>query len=519
MTITAAAPVPFVPRTKLRPPRLPDDLLGRPRLIEKLNRPQTLSLVVAPAGYGKTALVSTWLAQSGLPYAWLSLEADDNSLPAFLAGSAAALHRLVPVLGGELLSPLQAPTEELTPPAVLPMLLNGLDEVEERFVVVLDDYHHVRDPAIHQLICGLLEHPPHSLQLVLTARYDPPLPPRLRYAGNVTEIRARELGFTAEEAQVFLSQFAAEPVAAQAIAGLVTKSEGWAVPLRLVAMLIYQRQDVTGLDAALQSCERSLLDYLDAEVIGHLPDDVQTFLARTSCLNLLNPALCDAVQGETQRDSNQGREQGIDSKATLHMLADNGIFVEQLDDAGEWFRYQELFRHLLQRRLRSTHSIQEIEACKQRAGVWREQHEHAAYAAEAQYGSPAPRDIPADNLPTAGGSGADRGAGGLDALEMKAPAAAATRAAQGAKSQPGADQQARAMLTYREMDVLELLCERLTNKEIAHRLGISVDTVRQHSVHVYRKLGVAGRRQAVVQAYALGLPVADPYTSSTPSRG
>ncbi len=509
MTTTASAPVPFVPRTKLRPPRLPDDLLGRPRLFEKLQRPQTLSLVIAPAGYGKTALVSTWLTQSGLPYAWLSLEGDDNSLPVFLGGLAAALHRLLPALSGELLSLLQTTTKELTPPAVLPMLLNGLDKLEERFAVVLDDYHHVRDAAIHQLICGLLKHPPRGLQLVLTARFDPPLPPRLRYTGNVTEIRARELGFTAEEAQVFLSQFAAEPVAAQAIAGLVTKSEGWAVPLRLAAMLIYQRHDVTALDAALQSCERSLLDYLDAEVIGHLPGNVQRFLTRTSLLNLLNPSLCDAVLGETQHDS----------KTTLHMLAGNGIFVEQLDDAGEWFRYQELFRPLLQRRLRSTQSAQEIEACKQRARVWREEHEHAAYAAEAQYGGPDPRSMPPGNSPSAAGSGAERGPGGLDALGMKPAAAAETRAEQGAKSQPAADQQARFLLTYREMDVLALLCERLTNKEIAQRLGISVETVRQHSVHVYRKLGVAGRRQAVVQAYALGLPVPNPYTSSTPSRG
>ena len=108
MMHAAAAPIPFVPRTKLRPPRLPDDLLQRPRLLEKLDRPQTLSLVVAPAGYGKTALVSTWLAQCGLPYAWLSLESDDNSPFAFLTGFAAALHRLAPVLGSELLRLLQA---------------------------------------------------------------------------------------------------------------------------------------------------------------------------------------------------------------------------------------------------------------------------------------------------------------------------------------------------------------------------------------------------------------------------
>ena len=514
MTSKAATPVPFVPCTKLRPPRRPDDLLCRPRLIEKLQRPQTLSLVIAPAGYGKTALVSTWLAQSGLPYAWLSLEADDNSLGAFLAALAAALHCLAPELGSKLLSLLPATTEELTPPAMLPMLLNGLDELEERFVVVLDDYHHVRDPAIHQLICGLIEHPPRALQLVLTARYDPPLPPRLRYRGNVTELRAYELRFTEQEAQVFLSQFAAEPIAAQAVAGFVTRSEGWAVALRLAATLIYQRQDAAALEPALQSCERSLLDYLDAEVIGHLPSGVQTFLVRTSLLSLLNSALCDAVLGVAQasdrasdQTSAQASDQAGGSKATLRMLADNGVFVEQLDAAGDWFRYHELFRHLLQRRLHNTHSADEIGAFIQRAKLWHEQHDLPAYLESADGEDASPPTAPYRPNAT-----------GVDALAQRVPEAAAPQAEGRANSQPAAGQRINSLLTYREMDVLTLLCERLTNKEIAHRLGISVETVRQHSVHVYRKLGVAGRRQAVVQAQALGLSVPPLYTSSTPSR-
>ena len=347
--------------------------------------------------------------------------------------------------------------------------------------MVLDDYHHVRDPAIHELICGLIEHPPRALQLVLTARYDPPLPPRLRYRGNVTEIRARELGFTEQEAQVFLSQFAAEPIVAQAIAGLVTKSEGWAVPLRLAAVLISQGQAAAALEGALQRCERSLLDYLDAEVIGQLPGSVQTFLTRTSLLNLLNVSLCDAVLDEAQHGSDQVNA----GKATLQMLADNGIFVDQLDDTGEWFRYQELFRHLLQRRLRSTHSSEDIDAFTRRAKLWHEQHDLPAHLENPAAECVTPPVAPAGNTQVV----------------------AAPQAERWATSRPAAGEQVNSLLTYREMDVLSLLCERLTNKEIAYRLGISVETVRQHSVHVYRKLGVGGRRQAVVQAYALGLPV------------
>ena len=494
VSVTVADP--FVPRTKLRPPRLAEDLLRRPRLIEKLQRPQTLSLVIAPAGYGKTTLVSTWLAQCGVPYAWLSLEPDDDTLPAFLAGLVVTLHYLVPALDGKLLPLLQAPREELSLRQALPTLLNTLNELEERFVVVLDDYHHLRDPAIHQLICGLLEHPPRSLQLVLAARYDPPLPPRLRYNGNVTEIRAHELSFTEQEAQAFLGQFVAEPLGAQAVAGLVQESEGWAVALRLAAALIYQCQEAGALDAALHMSERSLLDYLDAEVIGRLGDNVQTFLARTSILNSLHASLCDEVLRETQR----GGEVGIDSKEMLRMLADNGVFVEQLDEAGEWFRYQELFRYLLQRRLRSTHAAEEIERFTQRARVWHAQHGQNGAGGEraAVGGGP---------LPSGVRDGFAAGRQGLEQVWTIPPAADEARNQRQAARPPTAAEQASSLLTYREMDVLTLLCDRLTNKEIAGRLGISTETVRQHSVHVYRKLGVNGRRQAIVQARVMGLPV------------
>ena len=414
MTHAAATSMPFVPRTKLRPPRLSEDLLRRPRLIEKLERPQTLSLVIAPAGYGKTTLVSTWLAQSGIPYVWLSLERDDDTLGGFLAGFAAALCRLVPTLAGEL---TRRPHPQTVEPDgeqeleyVLPILLNTLDTLEERFVVVLDDYHHIHDAAIHRLVCGLLEHPPRALQLVLTARYDPPLPPRLRYRGSVTEIRARELGFTEQEAQAFLGQFVAEPIAAQAVAGLVKESEGWAVPLRLAAMLLSQRHDAAVVDKALQICERSLLDYLDAEVLGHLPLDVQTFLVRTSILTLLNAGVCDAVTEEEQRT--------VDSKATLHLLADRSIFVEQLDAAGEWFRYHELFRCLLQRRLRNTHSAEEIDSFSQRARVWQEQQGQPRRAVSAQLSVPVRIEMAAGNSRDAAGAPVG-GAAALDEFDAR----------------------------------------------------------------------------------------------------
>jgi LuxR family transcriptional regulator, maltose regulon positive regulatory protein len=481
------APIPFVPRTKLRPPRLPDDVVWRGRLLERLDRLQTFTLIIAPAGYGKTTLVSTWLARCNRPYAWLSLEREDNTPAVFLAGFVSALRRLFPACGGELLALLRDPTVELTPALVLPALLNELDELDQEFVLVLDDYHHIGDTSIHELLWGLLTHPPRPLQLVLTARHDPPIPPRIRCQGTGTEIRARELCFTEAEAHEFLGRFVTQPQDAQSVASLMEQSEGWAVPLRLVAILLDQRQGMISIEAALHKCERSLLDYLDAEVIGHLPADIQTFLAYTSLLPRLTGSLCDAVIG--------GALPAIDSAALLAELAEAGVFTEHLDEGGGWFRYHELFRILLQRRLRSTHDQQEIETLDGRARAWYQQHGLPAESRRHTYRSEV-KSSAEPSMVTA----AARAAPPLNGV----PAIAATSLQVRSPAHGGRD--LRELVTFREMDVLLLLKQRLTNKEIARELGISPDTVRQHTANLYRKLGVENRRQAVVHADALGVP-------------
>ena len=181
--------------TKLHQPGVTANLVVRPRLVEQLNRGVLgpLTLVCASAGYGKTTLAATWLAQCSRPGAWISLESDDNTPAAFLLALVTAVRRVFPAFGGELLDLLQDPTREQIPAQVLPILLNDLDKLDQDFVLVLDDYHHIVAPSIHKLTWGLLEHPPRPLHLVLTARHDPPIPPRIRLRGAVTEIRAREL--------------------------------------------------------------------------------------------------------------------------------------------------------------------------------------------------------------------------------------------------------------------------------------------------------------------------------------
>ena len=223
------------------------------------------------------------------------------------------------------------------------------------------------DPSVHRLLWGLLTYPPRPLQLLVTARYDPPIPPRLRCQGTVTEIRTPELRFTAAEANEFLSRCVAQPLDAHALAAVAEQTEGWAVPLRLIAMQLNQQPDAAGLEAAFLRCGRPLLDYLDAEVIGHLPATVQTFLALTSILHRLTPQLCDAVAGAFVGDTDaEDAAHSIDSSATLEMLAQAGIFIECLDEDGDWFRYHTLFRLLLQRRLCSTHDPRGIDRLVQR---------------------------------------------------------------------------------------------------------------------------------------------------------
>ncbi|MFN8469533.1 MAG: LuxR C-terminal-related transcriptional regulator [Caldilineaceae bacterium] len=493
------APIPFVPLTKFRPPRLPSDILLRSRLLARLDRPAALALIIAPAGYGKTTLAGTWLAGSSRPGAWISLDGEDSVLAVFLHRFVTGVRCVFPTFGEEILRLYASQAEltatattELTPELVLPILLNELDQLDQDFVLVLDDYHRIADSSIHELLWGLLAHPPRPLHLVLTARHDPPIPPRIRIQGAVTELRARDLSFTAAEAGEFLRQFIEQPLDAQAIAELVQQSEGWAASLRLMALCLRQRQDVTSLRDVLRSCGRSLLGYLDAEVIDLLPADVQLFLTRTSILSQLNGALCDAVLGESLP--------AIDSLSTLRMLEQAGIFVTSLDAERQWFEYHGLFRTLLQHKLHKTHEPAEIDLLQQRASAWYEQHdlgENARAHAQDLGDQGVAVTLAACHRPLLSAQQEFQPPERLRSLFARAgelPAVAPTPS----------KHDIRGMLTYREMDVLWLLHQRLTNKEIARSLSISPDTVRQHAVSIYRKLGVKNRRQAVLQADAMG---------------
>ena len=332
-------------RTKLYAPRLRPSLIPRPHLIEKLNRglDSKLSLISAPAGFGKTTLVSEWAAGNKRPFAWFSLDESDSDLNRFLAYIVAALQTIEPSLGRQLLGlleSLQTPASE----KILTSLLNEIAAVPQEFALVLDDYHLVNVQPIEETLAFLLEHQPQQMHLIITTRQDPTLPlPRLRVRGLLTELCAADLRFTAEETAVFLNDLMKLNLTPLDIDALEKRTEGWAASLQLAALSLSQ-QDVSQRARFIQqftASNRYLMDYLVDEVLRKQSARNKYFLIRTSILRRFNASLCNAVVDESQLPS-------------LIELERANLFLIPLDETREWFRYHHLFADLLRLQLRQT---------------------------------------------------------------------------------------------------------------------------------------------------------------------
>ena len=348
--------------TKLQRPRVGRGLVPRLRLLEQLNTPHSLTFILAPAGYGKTTLLSTWLETCGVPNAWLSLDEHDNDLAVFVTGLAEALHGVLPAVVDNTLAVLNGMT--LPPPEVLThSLLNDLAAIQQDFILVLDDYHVIHNQAIHDLLLELVSHPPRSLHLVIASRHDPPLPlARLRALGHVVELRAPELRLTLEEAALFLREVMALPVDEQTIALLAAKTEGWPAGLRLAALSMRQRRTSGVIAADALGSNRYVMDYLLAEVLSQLPISVQDFLIKTSFLDQLSGPLCEAVTGMVDRMFN--------GQPILEWLDRADLFVVPVDEQRHWYRCHHLFRQLLRHRLEEMQGPAEIAALRLRASAW-----------------------------------------------------------------------------------------------------------------------------------------------------
>ena len=351
--------------TKLHIPRPRPHLVLRPHLTKRLQQgvERALTLVSAPAGFGKTTLLAQWLAQSGMPVAWLSLDAEDNDPSRFLSYLIAALQTLDAQMGTTALTVLHTP-QPPSPKTVLAVLTNDLvDRGGGDFALVLDDYHVITADSIHRGMVYLVEHLPPQMHLILATRADPPLPlARLRAQRQICEVRATQLRFGTVEVSTFLQAVMGLDLQASDIATLESHTEGWIAGLQLAALSLQGRIDISGFLAAFTGSHRYVLDYLSDEVLAQQPATVQQFLLHTSILDRLSGPLCDAVMGQ------EG------SQAMLEALERANLFVVALDDERGWYRYHHLFAQMLRRHLQQRKPTL-VPELHRRASAWYEQHD------------------------------------------------------------------------------------------------------------------------------------------------
>ena len=364
--------------TKLHIPALRSLRVHRLRLIERLNegapRSPCVTLVAAPAGFGKTTLVAEWVVGSRRPAAWLSLDEGDNDLARFLTYLIAALQTVAPSIGPGIIDLLQtsSPQPSLVE-SILTSLLNEIAALPESpaarpavakpgFILVLDDFHAINAKAVNTALTFLIEHMPPQMHLVIATREDPPFPwARLRARGQLTELRAADLRFTAAEAAEFLNQVMGLSLSAVDVAALEDRTEGWIAGLQLAALSMQNHQDVHGFIKAFAGDNRYIVDYLVEEVLQSQPEPIRCFLLQTAILDRLSGSLCAAVTDQPE------------SKAQLEALERGNFFVVPLDDRRHWYRYHHLFAEVLRVHLLADLPDQ-VATFHGRASVWFEQH-------------------------------------------------------------------------------------------------------------------------------------------------
>jgi LuxR family maltose regulon positive regulatory protein len=350
--------------TKLYIPPPRPKIVLRPRLIERLNEGLSLgcklTLISASAGFGKTTLASEWIAGCERPVAWLSLDEGDNDPTRFLIYLVTALQTIMANIGKDVLRVLQSPQ----PPSIesiLTALINEITTIPDNFIFVLDDYHIIDSKPVDDALTFLLEHLPPQMHLVITTREDPQFPlARLRVRDQLTELRAVDLRFTPAEAADFLNQMMGLNLSDEDVAALETRTEGWIAGLQLAALSMQGHQDVASFIKSFTGGHHFVLDYLVEEVLQQQPEDVQTFLLRTSILDRMCGPLCDAVLLDSPAS---GQE-------TLEYLERTNLFIVALDSERRWYRYHHLFGDLLRQRLGKPKEFAEFHL---RASQWHEE--------------------------------------------------------------------------------------------------------------------------------------------------
>ena len=376
--------------TKFYIPPLRPDLIPRSRLIDRLNEGLSvghcLTLVSAPAGFGKTTLVSEWAAACDRKLAWLTLDQDHNAPFTFMGYFVAALQIVDRQIGQGLVDALQSSQ----PPSIDSMIIGLVNEIADHsrpFILVMDDYHLIENSEIHRVMAFLLDHMPESMHLVLVTRVEPPLPiAKLRGRGMLTELHREDLRFTEQEVADLFNQVIGLGLTEREIESLRYRTEGWIAGLQMAAFALQGMISARGGTSAGQFIEslavsdRYVLDYLVEEVLQSQPEQVQRFLSATSILEQLCASLCDTILVEQSAAHRAGQdaeastlEASTRSQQILEYLQRANLFVIPLDSDGIWFRYHRLFADLLRRRLYRENGVS-IAALHKRASDWYEAH-------------------------------------------------------------------------------------------------------------------------------------------------
>jgi LuxR family maltose regulon positive regulatory protein len=372
---------------KLAPPHLPTALVERELLLSALDGALAtpLTLLSAPAGFGKTTLLAAWARRPEAQVAWLSLDELDNSPARFWVSLIAALRHSggdAPSFGETAVVLLSSPQ----PPPLFTILVALLQELEGRsahlapIVLIVDDYQVIEDPAIHQGMSFFLEHLPESVHVILASRVDPDLPlARWRVRGQLTEIRADDLRFQEGEASQYLGQMLSPPLSEEEVQGLLSRTEGWIAGLHLAALTLQKRQDRATFLQAFTGSQRYLLDYVQEEILSRLPERVRDFLLHTAVLSQMSAAACQAVTATSERRVSQ---------QMLAFLERANLFLVSLDEERRIFRLHELFREALLSALSTTYP-EKIPVLHRRAarfyeaqGEWTEAITHALQATD-----------------------------------------------------------------------------------------------------------------------------------------
>jgi LuxR family maltose regulon positive regulatory protein len=321
-----------------------------------------LILISAPAGYGKTTLLSKWVRDCKQHVAWVSLDKGDNDPDRFLLYVIGALHRIKAGIGEQALVTLQSP-QPISYEPLLTSLINDITETAEPLVLILDDFHLITERRIHDALTFLLDNLPPLIHLIISGRADPPWPlGRLRARNEMTELRTNDLRFTSQEVATFLNEVMQLNLSPEDVTVLEAHTEGWIAGLQMAALSMRGREDVSAFISAFTGSHRFILDFLVEEVLEQQPPNVQQFLFKTSILERMTAPLCDAVTGSS------------DSQTILAQLDQANLFLIPLDDDRRWYRYHHLFADLLHSHLMQA-QLDQVPTLHHRASAWYERNE------------------------------------------------------------------------------------------------------------------------------------------------